>query len=287
LATLLPLPERSLGQGILLGKNFSQSELLTSFRKAGLSHIVVLSGYNVVIIVRGFLSLAPFFGRRKVILFSVVGILVFLFSIGPEPPLLRAVIMTLTLVLGEVVGRPGIGSRPFYFTLFVLLLCNPLLLSSNVSFQLSFLATAGILYLEPLIKQYSNKKEGFVLSLASTTFAAELAVLPLIIVTFSTFSPYFLLANILVLPVIPIVMLLGVLAVLLSFISFFLASVVAWPLYGLLKYVLFVAHGVSRLPGASLSLPDIPIISLVFFYILFFYFLIYQDEFSKNPFIAP
>lgn len=286
LATLLPLPERALGQGILLGKNFRDTTLLTHFRQAGLSHIVVLSGFNLIIIIRGLLSIAPFVGRQKAVLFGVIGIFIFLFSVGPEPPLWRATIMTLAVILGEVVGRPNVGSRVLYFAFFLLLLFDPLLVSSDVSFQLSFLATAGIVYLEPHINNRINKKDNFLLSVVSTTLAAQLIVLPLLVFTFGSVSPYFLIANVLTLPVVPIIMLLGVLALVASLVSASLAVLLAWPLYGFLKYVLFVASGISSLPGATFLLPDFSLFFLFLSYALFFGFFIYRDEFSRNSAIA-
>jgi len=118
---------------------------------------------------------------------------------------------------------------------------NPKLLVFDVGFELSFLATLGILYLAPRLNQLCQKFPNFLQlrDYLTTTLSAQFAVLPLILYRFETFSLIAPLANILVLPIIPLAMLIGFLSAIGGFLTSAVGEVLAiiaepllsWPIY--------------------------------------------------------
>jgi competence protein ComEC len=150
-----------------------------------------------------------------------------------------------------------------------MVLQNPSILAFDPSFQLSFLASLGLIFMSPLIERHTSlfyrwkvAREVFV-----STLATQCLVLPLLLYQTGMFSIVSLPANMLVLPIIPLTMLTGFLAGLTSFVFPPLAPVVALPAHMLLSYILFIADTLSRVPFAALSVP-ISSSSVVVLYVL-------------------
>lgn len=137
-----------------------------------------------------------------------------------------------------------------------MLFFNPKLLVFDPSFQLSFLATAGLIYFSPFFEKYFlwlPTRLG-VREIATATVSAQLAVTPLLLSMTGNFSLIALPANILVLISVPYAMAFGFLAGAIGMVSSFLALPFSWVVYALLSYELFIVSMFARIPFASLSL---------------------------------
>jgi competence protein ComEC len=181
----------------------------------------------------------------------------FVIMTGAEASIIRATLMACIGLGATLFGREYIAKQALILSLLVIILYDPYLLLHDVSLHLSFLATAGIIYirepcknlLQKIIKNFSFFTETF-----ATTCAAYLATLPYIMHTFGSVSVYALFSNMLVVPLVPFSMLLTCVVVVASYISQPLAFLVGYADTLLIKVMLIVAESVKRLPYASYSI---------------------------------
>lgn len=239
---ILPEPQASLLAGILLGKKRTlPEELLEKFNRTSTTHILVVSGYNITIIgavIIGFLNWLTL-PRKYSFWLAILGIIGFVWLVGFTPPVIRAAIMGILVLIAIRMGRIYNITNALLLTAVLMLLHDPFQLFHNISFQLSFSATIGIVYLYPRFQKLGE--------ILGTTLSAQLAVFPFIAYYFGQISLIAPIANLLVLPVIPVAMLFGFLGIMLG--SFF-----AWPAWLFLAYVIKMVEILSSIPFASIQL---------------------------------
>ncbi len=248
---ILSEPYASLLTGLIVaGREAMPKDILEEFRRAGVIHIVVLSGFNITLIAQFFLRLT----RRRWA--SLLGIVAFVVMTGAGASIVRAAIMAGLAIAGKSFGRNYSASRALLFAGFLMLLENPKILVFDPSFQLSFLATLGLIYVMPIMEQklsWISEKHQLRETLAQT-LSTQATVLPLLIYMSGDVSIVSIPANLLILLVVPWTMLVGFIAVLLSYIATFLA----WPLallsYLLLSWILFISHLFGSLPFATVGI---------------------------------
>ena len=250
-------PEGSLALGMLLGGKAGLGDELTKvFQRAGIIHIVVLSGYNIMLVAEGArlaLARAPFFARMTG---SGTFVVLFVLMAGAEPAALRAGAMALIALLARATGRPYTALRALTITAAAMTLWNPLILTHDPGFILSVLATLGIILLtDPISKKFSRIRWKFLREILATSTAAYAAVLPYLALQIGAVSTVALLVNPLVLPLVPFAMALGTATAVLAFVSPALALVTALPLILILRIMIAVARAFAALPLASLTVP--------------------------------
>lgn len=243
-------PAAALANGITVGeKQALPKDIQKAFQITSLSHIIVLSGYNINI-VGDFLSR---FGSA----FGIVGIILFGIMVGGGASVWRAILMAIILVLGRRWGRNYDALRALVLVAILMSLYNPLWPLYDAGFQLSFLATAGIL----LGSEWWQKKLTFVtgrFTLRETlavTLSAQTAVLPLLLYMSGILSFTSLPANVLVVPVVPFAMLLVFIVALVGLIFPPLALLLGYPVSLLLNYMIAVPTLLAKLPGGYITLP--------------------------------
>ena len=251
-------PHASFLNGILLGsKQNIPQELKDDFSVAGVSHITAISGYNITIVALLVSWFLLFFFRRNVAFwFSVAAIFVFTILTGASASVVRSALMGGLVLMANNSGRLYDSKNSLALVAFLMVLANPMILRYDVGFQLSFMATLGILYLAPLLKNYFKKLPSL-LNFGETflmTVSAQIMVLPLILYYFHNLSLVSLPANLLILPLVPLAMLSG-------FITGIAGMI--WPVLGLVfgalawlvaSLVIFLARLFSNLPYASLDI---------------------------------
>lgn len=271
----LPEPSSSLLIGIVLGvKTQMNEDFKENLRRAGLTHVVVASGLNVTL-VAGFLhSIFAFFLRRQLILpFILLGIFFYTLLAGFEAPIIRAALMGSLAFSAQTFGRQNWVVLSLVLTGFLMLLVKPLLLF-DLGFQLSFLATAGLIFVKPRLETLGpmvNLKEiPFFGESLTTTLSAQIATLPLILTNFGYYSIFSILANTLVLWTIPWIMGIGGVAGILGLLLKPLGQILSLVVYSLLFYfekisLLFSKFTLFSLEASGFSL---------FFSLAYFSFLI-------------
>lgn len=280
----IPPPESDLASGLLLGaKQSLGSGLLAEFSRAGVSHIVVLSGYNITIVAESLIAFFAFLPATFSFLVGCVGIILFTILAGGGASAMRAAIMVLVALVAKKLGRQYSVARAFGLAVVVMLVWNPLFLVFDPSFQLSVLATIGIVFVSPILEPYFGKiSEKFGLrEIISATISTQLVVLPLLIYQTGILSLVALPENILILATVPMAMFLCFLTGFFGLFSLWLSYLPAIFAYALLWYQLFVVHIGATMPLGAVNLPAFSIWVVLIVYIIICVGLLYLQK--KKP----
>lgn len=255
-------PVSSLVAGLLLGTRESFPEqTLIDFRRAGVTHIIALSGFNIsILIVFIELIMIRLLIPKRIRLYSIFGgILLFTVFVGAGASITRAAIMGSLAVLAKNIARDVSPLRIMIITAAVMTMFQPYILMFDVGFQLSFVSTLGLIYLTPVMERILGWVPNIfgIKESLTTTLAATLTTLPLILYQFEQLSVVSPVANILILPLIPWLMLLGFISVLLSWLIPIVAIFPAWLTDAGCQYVLNVSKIASSWQWSAipLSLP--------------------------------
>lgn len=274
LSLVLPEPQNSFLAGLLVGAKRAMPDWLQdAFKITGITHIVAISGFNISIITRilgGYLQkrIGPVFSSLAVIL-VVAG---FVIITGAQASVVRASIMGLLAILALNLGRAGFAGNILLFAGAFMVLRQPQTLVFDVGFQLSFLATAGLIFLSEEMERVLRPVPEFMelrSSLAST-LSAQIFVLPLLIYYFDRLSIISPLTNLLILPAIPATMLLGFVSGILALIWLPLSYLSVWITWLFLSYQIWVAEFFSRLPFAAVSVKTMPVSWIAVYYLILF-----------------
>ncbi len=272
IARVIPEPEASLLGGLVVGAKQSLGpELLDDFRATGIIHIVVLSGYNVTIVAESLMRFFSFLPRLFSLWVGAGSIILFAIMTGGGATIVRASIMALLVVVARATGRVYDMTIALLVAGTLMVLVNPKILMFDVSFQLSFLATLGLMYLPPLFEKYFTLiPETFQLrQFALATVATQIFVLPLLLFKMGELSLVALPVNLLILTFVPLTMLFGFLAGMAGFVSTFLSLPFAFIAHGLLSYELWVVDVFARFPFASVSISFFPLLLMLLMYAWF------------------
>lgn len=258
-AAVIPEPQAGLGAGLLLGvKQALGDQLETVFRTAGIIHIVVLSGYNVMIVAEAVMRLlAVFFSVRTRVIIGVAAIASFALMVGLSATVVRASIMAAMVLVARAMNRTYVIVRALLVAGLIMLLLNPMLLIYDPGFQLSFLATLGLLFIAPKLEAALPfvPTRFQVREFLTATIATQLFVLPLLLYSIGEFSVVAVFVNVLVLPLVPLAMLFTFLTGVVGFLSSALALAPAFLANVLLLYIVGVAQRFADLPFASYLVP--------------------------------
>jgi len=283
ISQVIPEPQSSLLGGLVVGAKRSLGEqLLEDFRATGIIHIVVLSGYNVTIVAEFIMRVLAFLPALISLSVGALSIIFFAILTGASATIVRASIMALLVLLARATGRTYAIMRALFVAGFLMVLQNPKILLSDASFQLSFLATLGLILLAPRIEKYF----GWVPSrfqlreFATATIATQIFVLPLLLYLVGQLSIVALPVNLLVLVFVPITMLLGFITGVTGLLFPLLALPFAYVTYGLLSYQLTVVELFAKLPFASVEIKSFPLWAMLLIYALygFFFWYIYRQS---------
>lgn len=256
----LPEPHSSLVSGITIGVEDGLGKKYEDlFRAVGLIHIIVLSGYNITIVSESVIRLLGFLPRLIALSSGASAVVLFVIMAGASAATIRAAIMAILVVVARMIGRKYDISRALLIAGCVMVFHNPHILLHDPSFQLSFLATLGLVYGTPLVKGLFQKlPETFgIRESAISTSATQLFVMPLILYQMGQMSLAALPANILVLWSMPAIMFSTLLTGVLGFISPFIALPFSFVAQLLSEYILFVAEALSKVPHASVTFPPL------------------------------
>jgi competence protein ComEC len=289
LARALPEPENALAGGILLGgKRSLGTEWTDRFRAIGIVHIIVLSGYNMTIVAEWLGAAFLFLGFYGSLAVSALGIICFALMTGAGATVVRAAIMALLVLLARLTGRTGTMGRALLVAGVAMVIENPSVIAFDPSFQLSFLAALGLVFVAPLLRKHVNmfRTSPFVEEVVISTSATQVMVLPLLLYQTGILSTIALFANLLVLPLIPAAMLLAFATGLLAFLGTTIAFLPALPTQALLAWILAVGKYGAALPFAAIHLPPIPgwLVALVYAVLAGF---IYRSSRAAVPTLPP
>jgi competence protein ComEC len=245
----LPPASAALLGGLVLGDRTAlPRDLDEAFRRAGVYHVLAVSGFNVALVATSVFALfvAVRGSRRLAAGAAMMAVLAFALVVGSEPSVLRATIMGV-LVLGAVIlERESALLNGLALAALVVLAIRPADLL-DPGFQLSFAAT-GAIALAPLPR-------GPILGALGVSIAAQLAVLPVTLTHFNQVSTIGVVANLAVVPLAGAATILGLSGVALTAVVGALGGVLldaVWPVLLALRATVMAA---SLVPGAVIHLP--------------------------------
>ncbi len=277
LKATLPPRDAALLAGLLFGTRSELPEdIRETFKASGVFHLLAVSGGNIAMIAIPLLALLLRCGlSRRAASASVIPVVVFfVFLTGASPSVLRAGVMAVLVLLGDVLRRERDALNTLGAAVLLLLLCTPGLLF-DLGFQLSLAATLGILlfarpverWLTPRMQVVFGERVGRWLGEGlSITLAAQALVEPLSLYNFGTFSAIAPVANLLVLAFLEPIVRLGLVATLLGVLSAGLAYVLLLPVRAGLWALLFVVGATSMVPGGYLELGPMPAVFVLIWY---------------------
>lgn len=279
--SILPSPDAGLLSGILLGLGHTlPDELEVAFRRVGLTHIIVISGFNISLVAQIVMLLQHLIHRQMALLVSIVTVAAYALFVGADPPVARAAYMGLLYLIAPLVGRKSHSLTSLAFATLVMTATNPLVLWS-VSFQLSLTSTLGLIVMEPTLSaslfealEHRGAPDGAFRSLAVirdlvlVTLVAQAMTLPVIWYHFAEVSVISLLANILVLSIQPAIVVLGATATVLGVINLGIGRVAAWLVWPFLRYTIWVVQRLGSLPWAAYPVPRLGAVGAFAIYVL-------------------
>lgn len=260
--TFIPEPAAGLGLGVLLGIKQALGESLeTIFRQTGIIHIVVLSGYNIMLVVAAVMYLlTKVFPVRTRAVVGIVAIVLFALLVGLSATVVRASVMASLVLIAQIFGRQYDMMRALLIAGIIMVLYQPYILAFDIGFQLSFMATLGLIfvapYFESLLVQAPTRlglKEFFI-----ATLATQIAVAPLLLFHIGEISLIVVLVNMLVLPLVPLAMLATAVTGIIAILAPVIAPIPALVAYSVLTTIIVVATWCAAIPFASLSVPVFP-----------------------------
>jgi len=273
----LPSREAALMSGLLFGTRSELPEdIKESFRAAGVFHLLAVSGGNVAMLVVPLLAGLQFLrlGKRAASGVAIGVVIFFVFLTGASPSVMRAGLMAVLVLLGDMLGRERDALNTLGIAALLLLVHSPALLF-DLGFQLSVVATLGImLYARriqerltpPFLRLFGPHLGTWLAGGLSVTFAAQVMVEPLSLHQFGMFSAIAPLANLLVVLVVGWLVPAGMAIVLLG---------AFWPPVTLLlrvgggiglAFLIYAVKAVATLPFASIELGRLPLVWVVAWY---------------------
>jgi len=253
-----PADHAALLAGLILGeKKILPDNIYQQFITLGLSHIIVVSGYNLTLFSQLFMqNLTGLIHRHTAFWLTVIFMVIFTIMTGAEASIVRALIMTILMISAPMLSRLPHQINAILFTAVIMIFQNPLILFYDIGFHLSFLATLGLVFISPILNHITAKIKFLPLikNTALETLAATIATLPYSIHQFSRFSLYLLPANLVILPLTGIITLSGIAFLIFSWLPTVLKNFISLPINYLLKTILTFTALVSQLPFANLSI---------------------------------
>ena len=259
---ILPNNTQGLLVGILIGeKDNIPEDVVNSFSKSSLSHILATSGTHISYIILGitYLLLKSKIPKRTSYFLIDLILIFFMFIVGFTTSVVRASIMGILLISGKIVHRKPDVLTSMAISLIITLTYNPFLIQ-DIGLELSYLGTLGIVILNRPIKNYIINKlpkmQKEIIEIASVTVSAQILIIPILILKFNTVSLTFILSNMLAIPITGIIILYGY------------TNKMSIVLNVLLKIIISISNIVSKLPFSKILIPTPNIIYITLYYLI-------------------
>ena len=264
LAAAIPEPEAGLAAGIVVGlRDQVDRDLAADFTTVGASHVVAISGWNIAIVAASVAALGGGLARRRRAVLTATAIVLYVAFAGASASVVRAAAMAGVVLVARETGRAGRAAAALGWAVVLLLLVDPRLVG-DAGFQLSSLATAGILaWATPLGAWLTAKTRGrlprWLVECLAVSLAAQAATLPVVLVTFGRLAIVSPMVNLAVVPLVAPAMAASAVALLGGIATVFgaptfVATALGLPAWFLLSVMVGIVEVGAGLPFASATL---------------------------------
>ncbi len=235
------------------------------FIQVGLAHVLAASGFHVAIILSLVQVLTSRFSARLKLGNGTTVLIAYVCLTGGSASVWRAAFMGFGALLAPVMQRRVNPLGCLLLAAFVLLLINPLWIW-DLGFQLSFLATLGLLVTSPALMKRLDWLPTTIASLIAVPIAATIWVLPLLLYVFSQISTYSILVNIITSFLIAGITMGGFISAVLGAVWPLAGSAIAWLLYYPVELLILIVRFFSRLPGSLISTGTLSLVQMLILY---------------------
>jgi competence protein ComEC len=271
-------------EAVLIGAgNSLPPETWQEFNRAGLTHILVVSGFNLGLVALFTYYLLRLFRIRSRILRSIITLAVvvaYLLIIGGQPSILRATIVVIVFLAARIFER-----KTDLLNITAAAACINLIISPNelfnIGFQLSYGAVFSLGVIAPqldrlflneiLYPSFHQKAYRYCMSIFFGTIAVFFGTLPILIYHYQQVSIIGLFTNILIIPISGLITILGMIVLPLSLVSTYITSLYGEALQILVQLALGISKAASSLPFAMITLPRPTAVGIVLFASLIIY----------------
>lgn len=280
---LLPEPAASIVAGMVLGVRRSlDGDLLDAFRRTGVIHILVVSGFHMTFIglrFRRWLLKLGILPRSTTAWVALAILAMYVVMVGLQPSAVRGALVVVAILAADLLGRVGNPVRALLLIATAMVAVHPHTLGFDLGFQLSFVAAVALILLAPILDAWlrtTGKRAAAWLprpprvvgrvvaritwvrpwgselrDLLAASIAASFATAPLLMGAFGTIAPISPLVNIPVLLLVPLLMGLGVGLIIAAFTVPPFAIAIAWALGVLVSALTTIVRWSQHLPGAG------------------------------------
>ena len=265
----LPGDDGILIAGMLYGERGMSAAAQEAFRRAGLTHLIAVSGSNFSIIVTLVSSILLGLGinRKQSFKLTTLIMVIFVAFVGFSSSVLRAAVMGWVVLLSRRVGRLPRIWHVITLSACILCLLDPWVLAYDVGFALSFLATIGLIiwtkYFDKLL--FFLPTLGGVREAAATTFSATLMTLPYMAFYFERMSLAGLLTNCLAVPIVPWTMLFGFISAIWGHLAGW--QIVSLPAQGSARIIFLASRIVDFVPWLDIHIHGMNLLYMLVTYI--------------------
>lgn len=262
--------EAALLSGMVVGRKAVDLSpaLSDEFAQAGMAHLLAASGFQVSLLLGVVLWITRNLAPVQQVWIGSGLIVGYIGLTGIQPSVLRAGLMGVGALLGRAYEQK---TRPVGVLLAVallLLLIHPIWMF-DLGFQLSFLATLGLLVTAPVLTKAFDWLPSSVAAAVAIPLAAYVWTLPIQLFAFGTVSTYSILVNVLTTPLVILISLGGMFCAAIALISPELGSWVAWPLQFPTHMLIETVKVANALPGSVYAVGSISVAQLILLYGLF------------------
>jgi competence protein ComEC len=252
---------------LVLGKDAADVpyDLKDAFIQSGLAHALAASGFQVSLILAVVLGLGRSLSTSGQVLLGATALLLYGLLSGAEPSIVRAIFMGFAGLLALWLQRKIRPVPTLLIIATVMLMAKPLWVW-DLGFQLSVLATLGLIVTAPPLVAILDRLPPTLAAMISVPLAATLWTLPLQLYTFGVLPLYGLLANVMTALLLSVLTIGGFISSLAALLWPLLGSGLAWFLFWPTQLLIFIVQGVSQLPGNALALGKISFMQLLALY---------------------
>ncbi|MCP2604730.1 DNA internalization-related competence protein ComEC/Rec2, partial [Candidatus Aminicenantes bacterium AH-873-B07] len=278
--------EGAILEALLLGERKRITDETTSIlQKAGIYHLLAISGAHIAIISYLLFLIFRFFKipRRMSYFLLIIILILYAFLVESRASVIRATVMGIAFLTGKLLWRDVNLINTISFSAFFLLIINPFFLF-DIGFQLTFVAALSIILFAPKIISFLPHLPLKISELFGISLSAQLGVLPIIIYYFNRVTFSSIILNLIAVPLVGIIMGAGFIFLFVSFISSYLGFLLSKFIILLIKFLLLTSQYFNNIPCISFRAPT-PFLWVILCFYFFLIAFLFQKKFKKQKLI--